>query len=84
MVEVELSGEEIKALHELMNDAKAPIDMGYILGSFKIKVAKAWQDDMMQQQKQAAKAIVKNDKKLLKEIAKELEEDEHGTRRKEI
>ena len=84
MVKVEVSGEEIEALHNLMSDAKAPIEMGYVLGSFKRKVAEAWQKDMKARQKEAAKSIVKHDKKLLKQLVKELEEDEDGTRRKKV
>ena len=74
MIEVELEEAEIKALDALMKDATANLELGYVLGVLRRKIVKAWQESMNKQQKEAAKGIVKADKKLLKELVKELEE----------
>ncbi len=45
MVKVDLSDEEIQALHVLMNDAKVPVELGFILGMMKRKIVDAYQKE---------------------------------------
>ena len=45
MVKVEINVEEIRALDELMKDAKCPIPMGLKLGLFRIRVQEAFNKD---------------------------------------
>lgn len=42
-VKVAITEHEFKALTELMNDAKVPIPMGYILGGLKYKILQEFQ-----------------------------------------
>lgn len=56
MVKINISKEEIVALQQLMKDAQVPIDMGYILGGLKNKIAEAWQKDQKAKAKQALAA----------------------------
>lgn len=75
MARVEVTQEEIKALNDLMEDAKCPIEMGKILFEFREKVVKAFKKEMMQKQEQAAKNIMKQNPKLLAQVAKEVDSD---------
>jgi len=59
MVKIDIDENEIVALQALMKDAKVPVDMGYVLGGLKAKIAQAWQKE----RKDAAK----------KQLAKELD-----------
>jgi len=45
MVKIEIMAEEVKALQDLMNDAKVPIPMGFILGSLMYKIGIAFQKE---------------------------------------
>lgn len=64
MVLVEMNPQEVKALDELMKDAKCPIQMGLILGLFRTKIQEAFNKDMKKRQKEQARVIlgVKKDK----------------------
>jgi len=56
MVKVDINQQEIAALQQLMKDAQVPIDMGYILGCLKNKIAEAWQKEQKARAKQALAA----------------------------
>ena len=59
MVLVDIKAMEVKALDELMKDAKCPIQMGLILGLFRTKVQEAFNKDIKKQQTEQAKEILK-------------------------
>lgn len=51
-MKVEINQNEYKALIELMNDAKVPIPLGYVLGNFMGKIEQALQQDQEKQLKE--------------------------------
>lgn len=64
MVKVEIEEHEIKALDELMKDAKCPIEMGAILMGLKQKIYESWKKDFESKQKELAhKLVEEKDKK---------------------
>ena len=76
MPKVNITKNEIQALDMLMKDAKMPMEMGYTLVEFKKKIIEAFNKEMEQQQKEAAKAVIKQSPKLLAQVAKEIDDDE--------
>ena len=51
-MKIEINQNEYKALVELMNDAKVPIPLGYVLGNFMGKIEQALQQDREKQLKE--------------------------------
>ena len=58
-----MNATEVKALDELMKDAKCPIQMGLILGLFRGKIQEAFNKDMKKQQMEKAKEMLNVKKK---------------------
>lgn len=58
MVEVDISPNEAQAFIELLKDAKLPADMGYVLVSLKLKIARAFQEADKEVQLEHAKEIL--------------------------
>ena len=52
MTKVDINQTEYKALAELMSDAKVPVPLGYILGSFMGKVEQAFRQEGEKQLKE--------------------------------
>jgi hypothetical protein len=58
MVLVEIQVEEIKAIDELLKDAKMPYQMGFILGAFRMKIQQAIDRELNKERRNQAKKIL--------------------------
>lgn len=56
MVNIELTEQEIQAIEQLINDAQVPVELGFILGKLRRKIAvqyrKEQQDNLKKQMKE--------------------------------
>lgn len=62
MVLVDIRPEQIKAFDLLLKDAKAPIEIGYLLGMFRIAITEALGKEAKRKNKENAKKILEEDK----------------------
>lgn len=62
MVKIDIEEQEIKALDDLMKDAKCPVEMGAILYSLKQKIYDAWKKDFESKQKELAEKMLNETK----------------------
>jgi len=62
MVSVDIDENEIKALDDLMKDAKCPVEMGAVLYGLKVKIYKAWKTDFDSKQKEVAQKLLEEEK----------------------
>ena len=62
-MKIEMKQEEIQALDVLMNDAKVPVKMGFILATFRIRI----QEEIMKEQDKQLKDKYGKSKNISKE-----------------
>jgi len=62
MVKIDIEENEIKALDDLMKDAKCPVEMGAILYHLKTKIYEAWKKDFESKQKELAEKMLTDGK----------------------
>lgn len=62
MVLVDIRPEQIKAFDLLLKDAKAPIEIGYLLGTFRIAITEAIAKEAKKKNKETARKILEEDK----------------------
>ena len=62
MVKVDIEENEIKALDDLMKDAKCPVEMGAILYGLRKKIYESWKKDFDAKQKELAKQLTEGEK----------------------
>lgn len=62
MVKVEIKKEEIDALDKLLSDAQTPVQMGFYLATFRIRIQQVLQAEREKIMKQQAMEMLKNEK----------------------